>query len=58
MRAEELDAGGGYRDQRAASGRPVAGRADGVSVAKRILFAGSIQWLENAVLDAHDLAAL
>ncbi|MGP4110448.1 ATP-binding protein [Streptomyces sp. 4N509B] len=32
--------------------------ADRQPVAKRLLFLGSIKWLENAAFDAHDLAAL
>jgi hypothetical protein len=32
--------------------------ADREPIARRLLFAGSIKWLENAPFDAHDLAAL
>lgn len=32
--------------------------ADRQPVAKRLLFLGSVKWLENSAFDSHDLAAL
>lgn len=32
--------------------------ADRMPVAKRLLFLGSVKWLENSAFDSHDLAAL